>query len=106
MNENQKIFSNQEAYETVSELRFDENMYKEKRNPYTYRCSGAVYIGWWKGGFRHGLGTMEWKDGTYFDGNWEYGWAEGQGKIIYPNKDSYEGKFCHNKANGKGKFET
>jgi hypothetical protein len=30
--------------------------------------SGAKYTGQWKGGFRHGLGIMEWTDGAKYEG--------------------------------------
>ena len=61
--EDQKAFTYEELFETLSK----ENQYKslQKRTNETYRYkSGAVYIGDWLGGFRHGNGDMTWEDGV------------------------------------------
>ena len=34
--------------------------------------SGAVYKGQWKGGMRHGKGTMVWDGNTRYVGEWQY----------------------------------
>jgi len=43
------------------------------------------------GGFRHGYGTMKWKDGAIYTGEWSYGMPSSKGKFKYPNGDLYEG---------------
>ena len=37
---------------------------------YTYAKSEATYSGQWLGGFRHGEGTLVFKDGTRYSGRW------------------------------------
>jgi hypothetical protein len=71
---------------------------EEKKH--TYECTGAVYTGQMKGGFRHGKGKMVWKDNSQYDGNWVMGMASGQGKFIYASGDEYEGNWYNNKAHG------
>ena len=40
---------------------------------YRYRTSGATYNGQWLGGFRHGHGIMQFRDGATYEGNWYLG---------------------------------
>jgi len=56
-----------------------------------YKCSDSVYDGEMKGGFRHGQGTMKWKDGTVYEGEWQQGYAYGQGKFLFKKGDHYQG---------------
>ena len=46
-----------------------------------YRTSGATYEGQWLGGFRHGRGTMHFRDGATYEGTWYLGRAHGYGKF-------------------------
>ena len=48
---------------------FDQNAPIEERE-YQYK-TGSVYFGQWKGGMRHGIGTMKWIDGASYQGEWQ-----------------------------------
>jgi hypothetical protein len=53
-----KYFLDEEFWETVSpDARYNDKAKPAKRE-HTYKCSGAKYVGEWKGGFRYGSGTM------------------------------------------------
>ena len=54
-----KYFKSDEARETLQGWYRDNARVEHKS--YTYR-TGAVYSGQWKGGLRHGKGTMLWAD--------------------------------------------
>ena len=68
----------------------------EKRKPYTYKCSKAIYEGQWLGGLRHGTGKMKWPDGATYQGEWDFNQAGKEGKFFYPNGDIYEGGWSGN----------
>ena len=70
-----KYFVEEEANETLRGI-FEKDAPIEERT-YIYK-TGAVYEGQWKGGMRHGIGTMKWADGsaTYI-GEWQYNQASG-----------------------------
>lgn len=70
---------------------------------YTYK-TGAQYKGLWRGGLRHGYGTMIWLDGARYEGEWEYNQAAGNGKFFHVDGDIYEGRWLNNKANGQGVY--
>lgn len=98
-----KYFGKNEFKETISaQQKFDSGAETEKRT-HTYE-SGAIYTGEWKGGFRHGHGTMQWTDTAKYEGFWEFGVAQGQGTFTHPNKDVYEGTWYNNKTHGKGVY--
>ena len=81
-NEQNKYFTREEANETLNkEETIEYKLYSkgkcklQKREPYTYKCTKAIYDGeWiggkqnkdgeWVGGMRHGCGTMVWPDGA------------------------------------------
>ena len=52
-----------------------------KKQPYQYK-NGSVYEGEWKGGFRDGIGKMEWPDGASYEGDWSLGFAHGHGVFL------------------------
>ena len=83
-----KYFTDLEQRETLSG-RFRSNQ-KSVFKKYEYK-NKAVYLGEWKGGFRHGKGTMEWPDGAKYEGSWEFGQAVGEGKFLHADGDIYEG---------------
>lgn len=60
-----KYFKNDESRETLQGI-FNENE-KEAFRVHTYK-TGAVYKGQWKGGLRHGSGTMLWPDKARYEG--------------------------------------
>ena len=62
-----KYFKQEEAYETLTGV-YEQNAPIEERT-YTYK-TGAVYTGQWKGGMRHGVGTMKWADNARYEGEW------------------------------------
>ena len=62
-----RYFKNSEAAETLCGF-YDDGDEIETRD-YTYK-TGAVYSGQWKGGMRHGWGTMTWDDGAKYEGEW------------------------------------
>ena len=57
-----KYFKYEESSETVRKTKFKETEPLKTRK-YTY-STGAYYDGTWKGGLRHGVGTMTWPDGA------------------------------------------
>ena len=64
-----KYFSEIESNETLKGSLFDNDAPIEERT-YTY-STGSVYEGQWKGGMRHGHGTMKWEDGSAsYIGQW------------------------------------
>ena len=65
-----KYFKAEESSETVSRRMFKQNE-PLKTKKYVY-STGAVYDGTWKGGLRHGIGTMKWPDGASYTGKWEF----------------------------------
>lgn len=53
-----------EFWETLSKSKsFHVNSKLETRS-YTYKISGAIYTGTWRGGFREGQGLIKWPDGA------------------------------------------
>jgi len=64
-----KYFKSDEAKETLNGAYRDNVRLEHKA--YTYR-TGAVYTGQWKGGLRHGKGTMLWVDSARYEGDWQY----------------------------------
>ena len=76
INENASLyFKKEELMETVGkDFLIDKNL---KQCSYTYKCTGAKYIGTMLGGFRHGEGRMEWGDGAKYEGGWDHGFAQG-----------------------------
>ena len=60
---NGMYFKREELFETLKDKdeKFDANA-SVKNVKYTYKCTGSVYDGALKGGFRDGKGTMTWTD--------------------------------------------
>ena len=63
-----KYFKMEEANETLKGV-FDQDAPIEERE-YQYK-TGSIYSGQWKGGMRHGHGTMKWIDGASYQGEWQ-----------------------------------
>jgi hypothetical protein len=62
---------------------------------------GGVYDGYWKNGFKHGIGTFFFRGGTIpqYQGDWECGEPHGTGKVF--NKEGllkYDGYFKNGKS--------
>lgn len=62
-----KYFKLEEAKETLKG-EFNPNAPLKQRT-FTY-STGAIYTGQWKGGLRHGNGTMVWPDNAKYEGQW------------------------------------
>ena len=62
-----KYFKVDEAVETLGG-QFEPNA-PLKNRVHTYK-TGAIYTGQWKGGLRHGRGTMVWPDNARYEGEW------------------------------------
>lgn len=102
----QKYFKTEEARETLANAqKFNDALPVESRT-HTYACTGAVYTGQWKGGFRHGHGEMLWSDGSRYVGSWDMGLASGTGLFKFSSGDEYDGQWHNNKAHGKGKYKN
>ena len=55
---------------------------------------------------RHGLGTIQYANGSVYEGMWNKGLREGYGRLIHPTGDMYEGDWSGDKANGRGIFSN
>ena len=65
-------FQDSDYYETIdpkNKIDLDKLDQLETR-VYEYKESQATYSGQWIGGFRHGQGSMVFRDGTSFTGQW------------------------------------
>ena len=62
-----KYFKSEEARETLDGV-FEDSA-PLKRRVHTYK-TGAIFTGEWKGGMRHGRGSMVWPDQARYDGEW------------------------------------
>ena len=96
-----KYFKADEAKETLNG-EFSQNEPVVHR-VHTYK-TGAVFTGQWKGGLRHGKGTMVWPDNARYEGDWQYNMACGKGKFFHTDGDIYDGEWLNNKANGHGVY--
>ena len=96
-----KYFTEAEFWET---LRLQKKIYNPKeprvKKQYKYQCSGALYVGDWKGSFRDGYGTMKWADGASYEGFWQDNHSSGKGKFEHVSGDVYEGEWKRDRANG------
>ena len=100
-----QYFTREEGAETLDNTKpFDLNQ-KHVFRKHTYK-SGAHYEGQWKGGMRHGAGTMTWPDGTKYEGTWDYNAAHGLGILIQKDGAEYDGRFKNNMCFGKGKYKN
>ena len=55
---------------------------------------------------KHGLGTIQYANGSVYEGMWVRGQREGYGRLIHPTGDMYEGDWMNDKANGRGTFSN
>ena len=53
---------------------------------------GRRYVGNWRKGLKHGVGTMTWPEGHRYDGQWQRDQREGRGTQSYA-KGSYQDGF-------------
>uniref|UniRef100_W5N577 MORN repeat-containing protein 4 n=1 Tax=Lepisosteus oculatus TaxID=7918 RepID=W5N577_LEPOC len=74
------------------------------RGSFTY-SSGEEYHGEWKEeGRRHGLGQLQFSEGTSYTGQFENGLFSGCGVLVFPDGSRYEGEFVQGKFQGVGVF--
>jgi hypothetical protein len=66
---------------------------------------GAIYIGQWKKGQKHGKGKQIWSDGSIYEGYSKNGMANGKGRLIHADGDVYEGEWRDDRAHGNGSSE-
>ena len=83
-----KYFKSDEAKETLTGM-YNRNA-PLKLKEHRYR-SGAIYIGEWRGGLRHGRGNMVWPDNARYEGEWQFNHANGVGKFFHIDGDVYDG---------------
>ncbi|KAJ3615293.1 hypothetical protein NHX12_018861 [Muraenolepis orangiensis] len=55
-------------------------------------------------GLRHGLGQLNFSDGTCYTGQFENGLFNGCGVLVFPDNSRYEGEFVQGKFQGSGVF--
>jgi hypothetical protein len=66
---------------------------------------GANYVGQFKNGKRHGLGTFTWA-GNKYEGQFEDDDFKGRGTLIYADGSRYFGQFLADKSEGQGIYLT
>jgi hypothetical protein len=79
--------------------------FRQKKQPFRY-TTGAVYSGQWRGGFRDGVGKMEWPDGARYEGSWSYSRPHGFGTFVHVDGDVYEGEWKTWNVSPKDTFGT
>jgi serine/threonine protein kinase len=63
---------------------------------------GGTYVGEFKEGNKHGLGTYTWTDGEQYVGEWSYGKRSGKGIQTKANGEKYVGEYFNGFFHGKG----
>ena len=79
----------QATYNKIGEFVYDQDEDDDKQlprlGPYEFE-NGAVYIGQWRQGVRHGRGKQYWNDGSFYEGYWRNNMANGKGRLIHAGK--------------------
>ena len=69
---------------------------------------GHKYVGGWKDGKEHGLGTFTWASGEFagdkYVGQWKDGWEHGQGTYTWASGNKYVGEHKDGREHGQGTF--
>lgn len=97
-------FKREELLETVNQNEKYDKTKPLKKVKHIYKCSGAVYEGEMRCGFREGYGKMTWTDGASYEGQWLEGFANGKGKFNHHYGDQYDGNWKNNKCHGYGTY--
>ena len=63
---------------------------------------GSIYVGEFKDGKMHGKGVFTWSDGDTYDGEFQKGKKCGHGVFLYAEGFRYEGAFFDDKKHGIG----
>ena len=69
---------------------------------YVKYSDGSSYDGEFKGGVRHGRGTLQQGDGSSYAGDWYEGQRHGHGKEVYGTGDVYAGSWRQGVRHGRG----
>ena len=67
---------------------------------------GTTFIGKWKEGKKHGLGTYTSSFGLRYTGEFKQGKRDGKGTLTNPDGEKYVGEFKDGKKYGQGIFTT
>ena len=51
------------------------------------------YVGYWKGGLRHGQGTFYYSNGSKYEGEWHNNLKHGSGVFTFEDGSTYNGPF-------------
>lgn len=98
--------------------------YKHGNGTYTWKCdleanpnlnalvdAGAdpekmtmKYTGEYLMGNKHGIGSMEYPDGSKYKGSWQHNQRQGVGTYTYPSGDKYSGSWVAGKRHGHGAY--
>ena len=65
---------------------------------------GAVYVGEWKAGQRHGQGRMQHASGDCYVGHFKADKYHGSGTLTYANGSAFKGSFASGLQHGSGTF--
>src|SRR5690606_36522052 len=72
--------------------------------PFLLLADGAIYMGQWKYGFRHGRGICVWTDGVQYEGYWQDDRPDGQGRKIFQDGSYYIGSWVNGSEHGPGMY--
>jgi TPR repeat protein len=67
-------------------------------------AAGTTYVGEWKGDKRHGQGTTTFADGARYVGEWKDDKRHGQGTATFVSDNTYTGEWKDGKRNGLGTY--
>lgn len=71
---------------------------------FTY-AAGDKFKGMWNGEHKkHGLGVLNFADGSKYSGEFIEGWNQGFGVLSFPDKSRYEGEWVDGKYDGHGVY--
>jgi hypothetical protein len=62
------------------------------------------YTGQWNGSHAHGVGVMEYSEGSVFYGQWKNGKIHGLGNYYYSSGATYDGSYIDEKRHGYGVY--
>lgn len=62
----------------------------------------GTYVGEWKEGLRHGVGTYKWNNGDTYLGTWSEDKRHGEGTYIWHDGSKYKGNYSHGIRSGYG----
>lgn len=80
--------------------------YDDNQNGYGVEIwkDNSYYIGQFKEGRKHGIGTYKWANGSMYEGEWSSGCFNGYGIYTFNESKKYMGQFKNNMIHGYGEF--